>query len=154
HDLQAKAQSGAELDSVERLRLNMYDKVNELGVGAQGLGGLTTVLDVKVLDFPTHAASKAVAMIPNCAATRHIHFTLDGQGEAALPVPSLSDWPEVSFGSDDVTKVNVNDLTKETLGQFNIGDTLLLLSGKILTGRDAAHKRMVDMLAKGEALPV
>ena len=88
HDLQAKAQSGAELDSVERLRLNMYDKVNELGVGAQGLGGLTTVLDVKVLDFPTHAASKAVAMIPNCAATRHIHFTLDGQGEAALPVPS------------------------------------------------------------------
>ena len=153
HDLQAKAQSGAELDSVERLRLNMYDKVNELGVGAQGLGGLTTVLDVKVLDFPTHAASKAVAMIPNCAATRHIHFTLDGQGEAALPVPSLSDWPEVSFGSDDVIKVNVDDLTKETLGQFNIGDTLLL-SGKILTGRDAAHKRMVDMLAKGEALPV
>ena len=153
HDLQAKAQSGAELDSVERLRLNMYDKVNELDVGAQGLGGLTTVLDVKVLDFPTHAASKAVAMIPNCAATRHIHFTLDGQGEAALPVPSLSDWPEVSFGSDDVIKVNVNDLTKETLGQFNIGDTLLL-SGKILTGRDAAHKRMVDMLAKGEALPV
>ena len=153
HDLQSKAQSGAELDSVERLRLNMYDKVNELGVGAQGLGGLTTVLDVKVLDFPTHAASKAVAMIPNCAATRHIHFTLDGQGEAALPVPSLSDWPEVSFGSDDVIKVNVNDLTKETLSQFNIGDTLLL-SGKILTGRDAAHKRMVDMLAKGEALPV
>ena len=153
HELQAKAQSGAELDSVERLRLNMYDKVNELGVGAQGLGGLTTVLDVKVLDFPTHAASKAVAMIPNCAATRHIHFTLDGQGEAALPVPSLSDWPEVSFGSDDVIKVNVNDLTKETLGQFNIGDTLLL-SGKILTGRDAAHKRMVDMLAKGGALPV
>ncbi len=153
HDLQAKAQSAAELDSVERLRLNMYDKVNELGVGAQGLGGLTTVLDVKVLDFPTHAASKAVAMIPNCAATRHIHFTLDGQGEAALPVPSLSDWPEVSFGSDDVIKVNVNDLTKETLGQFNIGDTLLL-SGKILTGRDAAHKRMVDMLANGEALPV
>lgn len=153
HDLQAKAQSGAELDSVERLRLNLYDKVNQLGVGAQGLGGLTTVLDVKVLDFPTHAASKAVAMIPNCAATRHIHFTLDGQGEAALPVPSLSDWPEVSFGSDDVIKVNVNDLTKQTLGQFNIGDTLLL-SGKILTGRDAAHKRMVDMLAKGEALPV
>ena len=153
HELQAKAQSGAELDSVERLRLNLYDKVNQLGVGAQGLGGLTTVLDVKVLDFPTHAASKAVAMIPNCAATRHIHFTLDGQGEAALPVPSLSDWPEVSFGSDDVIKVNVNDLTKETLGQFNIGDTLLL-SGKILTGRDAAHKRMVDMLAKGEALPV
>lgn len=153
HELQAKAQSGAELDSVERLRLNLYDKVNQLGVGAQGLGGLTTVLDVKVLDFPTHAASKAVAMIPNCAATRHIHFTLDGQGEAALLVPSLSDWPEVSFGSDDVIKVNVNDLTKETLGQFNIGDTLLL-SGKILTGRDAAHKRMVDMLAKGEALPV
>lgn len=152
-ELQVKAQSGAELDSVERLRLNMYEKVNELGVGAQGLGGLTTVLDVKVLDFPTHAASKAVAMIPNCAATRHIHFTLDGHGEAELPVPSLSDWPEVSFGSDDVIKVNVNELTKEKLGQFKIGDTLLL-SGKILTGRDAAHKRMVDMLANGEALPV
>ncbi|MFW2176879.1 MULTISPECIES: fumarate hydratase [unclassified Moraxella] len=153
HELQAKADSGAELNTVERFRLNMFEKVNELGVGAQGLGGLTTVLDVKVLDFPTHAASKAVAMIPNCAATRHLHFTLDGNGEADMPVPSLSDWPEVSFGSDDVIKVNVNDLTKEKLSQFNIGDTLLL-SGKILTGRDAAHKRMVDMLAKGEPLPV
>nr|WP_315041064.1 fumarate hydratase [uncultured Moraxella sp.] len=153
HELQAKAESGAELTSVERLRLNMYEKVNELGVGAQGLGGLTTVLDVKVLDFPTHAASKAVAMIPNCAATRHVHFTLDGNGEAEMPVPSLSDWPEVEFGSDDVIRVNVNELTKEKLSQFKIGDTLLL-NGKILTGRDAAHKRMVDMLNKGEALPV
>ncbi|MGL5251719.1 MAG: fumarate hydratase [Moraxella sp.] len=153
HELQAKADSGVALNSVERLRLNMYEKVNELGVGAQGLGGLTTVVDVKVLDYPTHAASKAVAMIPNCAATRHIHFTLDGNGEADLPVPSLSDWPEVSFGSNDVIKVNVNELTKETLSQFKIGDTLLL-SGKILTGRDAAHKRMVDMLDKGEPLPV
>ncbi|ELA09682.1 fumarate hydratase [Moraxella macacae 0408225] len=153
HKLQAKADSGAELTSVERLRLNMYEKVNELGVGAQGLGGLTTVLDVKVLDFPTHAASKAVAMIPNCAATRHVHFVLDGSGEAQMPVPALSDWPEVSFGSDDVIRVNVNELTKEKLSQFKIGDTLLL-SGKILTGRDAAHKRMVDMLAKGEQLPV
>lgn len=153
HELQAKAESGAELDSVERLRLNMYEKVNELGVGAQGLGGLTTVLDVKVLDFPTHAASKAVAMIPNCAATRHVHFTLDGSGEADMPVPPLSDWPEVEFGSNDVIRVNVNELTKEKLSQFKIGDTLLL-SGKILTGRDAAHKRMVDMLDKGEPLPV
>lgn len=152
-ELYAKADSGAELSSTERLRLNMYEKVNELGIGAQGLGGLTTVVDVKVLDYPTHAASKPVAMIPNCAATRHIHFTLDGSGEADLPVPSLSDWPEVSFGSDDVIKVNVNDLTKEKLAQFKIGDTLLL-SGKILTGRDAAHKRMVDMLDKGEPLPV
>ncbi|WP_019520725.1 fumarate hydratase [Faucicola boevrei] len=153
HELQAKADSGAELNSVERLRLNMYEKVNELGVGAQGLGGLTTVLDVKVLDFPTHAASKAVAMIPNCAATRHVHFTLDGSGEADMPVPPLSDWPEVEFGSNDVIRVNVNELTKEKLSQFKIGDTLLL-SGKILTGRDAAHKRMVDMLDKGEQLPV
>lgn len=152
-ELYAKADSGAELSSTERLRLNMYEKVNELGIGAQGLGGLTTVVDVKVLDYPTHAASKPVAMIPNCAATRHIHFTLDGSGEADLPMPSLSDWPEVSFGSDDVIKVNVNDLTKEKLAQFKIGDTLLL-SGKILTGRDAAHKRMVDMLDKGEPLPV
>lgn len=153
HELQAKAESGAELNSIERLRLNMYEKVNELGVGAQGLGGLTTVLDVKVLDFPTHAASKAVAMIPNCAATRHVHFTLDGSGEADMPVPPLSDWPEVAFGSNDVIRVNVNELTKEKLSQFKIGDTLLL-SGKILTGRDAAHKRMVDMLDKGEQLPV
>lgn len=153
HELQAKADSGVELNSVERLRLNMYEKVNELGVGAQGLGGLTTVLDVKVLDFPTHAASKAVAMIPNCAATRHVHFTLDGSGEADMPVPPLSDWPEVEFGSNDVIRVNVNELTKEKLSQFKIGDTLLL-SGKILTGRDAAHKRMVDMLDKGEQLPV
>lgn len=153
HELQAKSESGAALSSVERLRLNMYEKVNKLGVGAQGLGGDTTVIDVKVLDFPTHAASKAVAMIPNCAATRHIHFTLDGSGEADMPVPSLSDWPEVSFGSNDVIRVNVDDLTKDTLSQFKIGDTLLL-SGKILTGRDAAHKRMVDMLDKGEPLPI
>lgn len=152
-DLQAKADSGAELNSIERLRLNMYDKVNQLGVGAQGLGGLTTVLDVKILDYPTHAASKAVAMIPNCAATRHVHFTLDGTGEAELPTPSLSDWPEVNPSADNVIRVNVNELTKEKLGQFNIGDTLLL-NGKILTGRDAAHKLMVEMIAKGEKLPV
>lgn len=152
-ELQAKAESGVELSTTERLRLNMYDKINQLGIGAQGLGGLTTVLDVKVLDYPTHAASKAVAVIPNCAATRHVHFELDGSGEAKLPVPSLSDWPEVETGSDNVIRVNVNELTKEKLGQFKIGDTLLL-NGKILTGRDAAHKRMVDMLAKGEPLPV
>lgn len=153
HELQAKADSGAELSSTEGLRLRLYDKINQLGLGAQGLGGLTTVLDVKVMDYPSHAASKAVAVIPNCAATRHIHFTLDGSGEAELPVPNLSDWPEVETGSDDVIRVNVDELTKDKLSQFNIGDTLLL-SGKILTGRDAAHKRLVDMLAKGEELPV
>lgn len=152
-DLQTKANSGAELSSTEALRLSLYDKVNQLGLGAQGLGGLTTVLDVKVLDYPTHAASKAVAVIPNCAATRHIHFTLDGTGEAELAVPDINNWPEVEVGGDDVKRVNVNELTKETLSQFNIGDTLLL-SGKIITGRDAAHKRLVDMMEKGEELPV
>lgn len=152
-DLQAKADSGAELSSTEQLRLSLYDKVNQLGLGAQGLGGLTTVLDVKVMDYPTHAASKAVAVIPNCAATRHIHFTLDGTGEAELAVPDINNWPEIEVGGDDVIRVNVDELTKDKLSQFNIGDTLLL-SGKIITGRDAAHKRLVDMMNNGEELPV
>ena len=138
----------------EELRLELYDKINALGIGAQGLGGLTTVLDVKVKDFPTHAANKAVAIIPNCAATRHTHFTLDGSGPARLEAPSVEDWPEVTRETGgNVRQVNLDTVTREEISQWKPGDTLLL-NGKMLTGRDAAHKRMVDMLAAGEALPV
>ncbi|UTF60036.1 fumarate hydratase [Gilvimarinus sp. DA14] len=149
-DLQAK---GADNRS-EELRLELYDKVNRLGIGAQGLGGLTTVLDVKVKDYPTHAANKAVAIIPNCAATRHAHFTLKGDGPALQTPPSLDDWPEISWEvSDTVRRVNLDEVTAEDVKTWQPGDTILL-SGKMLTGRDAAHKKMVDMLAKGEQLPV
>ncbi len=138
----------------EELRLELYDKINRLGIGAQGLGGLTTVLDVKVKDFPTHAANKAVAIIPNCAATRHTHFTLDGSGPARIEAPSLSDWPEVAReGGGNVKQVNLDTVTRDEIREWKPGDTLLL-NGKMLTGRDAAHKRMVDMLAAGEELPV
>jgi fumarate hydratase class I len=140
-------------DHYEELRIELYEKVNALGIGAQGLGGLTTVLDVKVSHFPTHAASKPVALLPNCAATRHLHFTLDGSGPAHLQPPSLDDWPKLELDLSSSKRVNVDALTKEDLRQFKAGDRLLL-SGKILTGRDAAHKRLVDMLAKGEKLPV
>jgi fumarate hydratase class I len=138
----------------ETLRLELFDKVNALGIGAQGLGGLTTVLDVKVKDFPTHAANKAIAVIPNCAATRHTHFTLDGSGPALQTPPSLSDWPQITreVGAN-VRRVNLDGITSADIQDWRPGDTLLL-SGKLLTGRDAAHKRMVDMLAKGETLPV
>ena len=142
-------------DKVEELRIELYEKVNALGIGAQGLGGLTTVLDVKINLFPTHAASKPVAMIPNCAATRHAHFVLDGSGPAVLEAPSLSDWPDVSW-TPDVKKsqrVNLDTLTPAEVAAWQPGQTLLL-SGKMLTGRDAAHKRIQDMLAKGEPLPV
>jgi len=150
HELQDK---GAENRS-EELRLELYDKINRLGIGAQGLGGLTTVLDVKVKDFPTHAANKAVAIIPNCAATRHTHFTLDGAGPARMEAPSLADWPAVAReGGDNVKQVNLDTVTREEISQWKPGDTLLL-NGKMLTGRDAAHKRMVDMLAAGDELPV
>ena len=152
-ELKAKAASGAELTTVEALRLELYEKVNALGIGAQGLGGLTTVLDVKILDYPTHAASKPVVMIPNCAATRHIHFTLDGSGTAKLPVPSLEDWPDIQYGNKNGKRVNLDTLTREEVASWKIGD-VLLLNGKLLTGRDAAHKRMTDMLNKGEKLPV
>ncbi|WP_339897573.1 fumarate hydratase [uncultured Gilvimarinus sp.] len=149
-DLQAR---GADNRS-EELRLELYDKVNRLGIGAQGLGGLTTVLDVKVKDYPTHAANKAVAIIPNCAATRHAHFTLKGDGPALQTPPSLDDWPEISWEvSDTVRRVNLDTVTAEDVKQWQPGDTILL-SGKMLTGRDAAHKKMTDMLAKGEQLPV
>ncbi|MFM5739288.1 fumarate hydratase [Aeromonas veronii] len=137
----------------EKLRVELYDKVNKLGIGAQGLGGLTTVLDVKVKSAPTHAASKPVVMIPNCAATRHVHFELDGSGPAELTSPKLSDWPEITReAGGNVRRVNVDGITKAELASWKSGDTVLL-SGKILTGRDAAHKRIADMLKNGEGLP-
>ena len=142
-------------NKTEELRIELCDKVNALGIGAQGLGGLTTVLDVKINLFPTHAASKPVAMIPNCAATRHAHFVLDGSGAALLEPPSLSDWPDVHWQADveKSKRVDMNTLTREEVACWKPGQTLLL-SGKMLTGRDAAHKRIQDMLAKGESLPV
>ncbi|AMD00664.1 fumarate hydratase [Halomonas chromatireducens] len=149
-ELQARGAS----NRAEELRLELFDKVNKSGIGAQGLGGLTTVLDIKVKDYPTHAANKPVAIIPNCAATRHAHFTLDGSGPASLPVPKLEDWPEITReAGDNVKRVNLDTVTPEEVLTWQPGDTLLL-NGKLLTGRDAAHKRMVEMLAKGESLPV
>ncbi len=155
HELREKAASGAALSRVEELRLELMEKVNALGIGAQGLGGLTTVLDVKIMDYPTHAASLPVAMIPNCAATRHVHFHLDGNGPAKLETPKLEDWPQVTWKADTnvATRVNLDTLTKEEVASWKPGQTLLL-NGKMLTGRDAAHKRIQDMLAKGEKLPV
>ena len=155
HELQEKAASGAELTRAETLRLELMEKVNALGIGAQGLGGLTTVLDVKVLDYPTHAASLPIAMIPNCAATRHVHFHLDGSGPAKLEPPRLEDWPDVTWTADTnvATRVNLDTLTKAEVASWKPGQ-VLLLNGKMLTGRDAAHKRIQDMLAKGESLPV
>ncbi|KAB7622791.1 fumarate hydratase [Alkalilimnicola sp. S0819] len=140
-------------NAAEELRLELYEKVNQLGIGAQGLGGLTTVLDVKVLDYPTHAANKPVAMIPNCAATRHAHFVLDGSGVAALPAPSLDDWPQVSRSGGEARRVNLDTVTAEDVRSWKPGESLLV-SGTMLTGRDAAHKRIQDMLARGEELPV
>ncbi len=154
-ELQQKARVGASLTQLEEMRLELCDKVNALGIGAQGLGGLTTVLDVKIKTFPTHAVGKAVAMIPNCAATRHAHVVMDGSGPAYLEPPSLDLWPDVHWQPDynKSQKVDLNTLTKEQVAAWKPGDTLLL-SGKMLTGRDAAHKRIQDMLAKGEKLPV
>ena len=142
-------------DKLEELRVELYRKVNALGIGAQGLGGLTTVLDVKIMTYPTHAASKPVAMIPNCAATRHAHFVLDGSGPAYCEPPSLDAWPDVSWTPDEKSsrKVDLDSLTPEEVASWQPGQTLLL-SGKLLTGRDAAHKRIQDMLASGEPLPV
>ncbi|MCS7102240.1 MAG: fumarate hydratase [Burkholderiaceae bacterium] len=142
-------------DDVERLRVELYEKVNALGIGAQGLGGLTTVLDVKIRMYPTHAASKPVAMIPNCAATRHAHFVLDGSGPVYLEPPSLDLWPDVHWQPDTARsrRVNLDALTREEVASWKPGETLLL-SGRMLTGRDAAHKRIQDMLARGEKLPV
>ncbi len=152
-DIQELKEKGA-ANRAEELRLELYERINALGIGAQGLGGLTTVLDVKVKDFPTHAANKAIAMIPNCAATRHTHFVLDGSGPARLKAPSLDDWPEVTREvGDNVRRVNLDTVTFDEIKAWKPGDTILL-NGKMLTGRDAAHKKMVDMMAAGEKLPV
>lgn len=149
HDLQARGPH----NRIEELRLELFDKVNALGIGAQGLGGLTTVLDVKIRDYPTHAAGLPVAMIPNCAATRHIHFTLDGRGPAVLTPPSLDDWPKVEWQpAADARRINLDIITREEVANWKPGETLLL-SGKLLTGRDAAHKRIADLFARGEELP-
>jgi fumarate hydratase class I len=150
HELKAR---GAQ-NRLEELRLEIFEKVNNLGIGAQGLGGLATVLDVKILDYPTHAASLPVAIIPNCAATRHVHFELDGSGAAVLEAPSLSDWPDISWApSAESLRVNLDTISKTDIQSWKPGQTLLL-SGKLLTGRDAAHKRMATMLQKGEKLPI
>jgi fumarase (EC 4.2.1.2) len=142
-------------NKLEELRIELFEKVNALGIGAQGLGGLSTVLDVKIKTYPCHAASKPVAMIPNCAATRHAHFVLDGSGPAFLDPPSLDLWPQVHWQPDAARsrRVNLDTLTREDVASWKPGDTLLL-SGELLTGRDAAHKRIADMLARGETLPV
>ncbi|WP_045738158.1 fumarate hydratase [Xanthomonas sp. MUS 060] len=148
-DLQARGAS----NRAEELRLELYEKVNALGIGAQGLGGLTTVLDIKVKDYPTHAANLPVAMIPNCAATRHAHFTLDGSGPVMLDPPSLEDWPTLTYNPTNARRVDLDTITREEVASFKPGE-VILLNGKLLTGRDAAHKRMIDMLNRGETLPV
>jgi fumarate hydratase class I len=141
-------------DKYEELRIELYEKVNKLGIGAQGLGGLSTVLDIKIRSFPTHAANKPIAMIPNCAATRHAHFVLDGSGPAEFEAPSLEDWPKITWvPSTQSRRVNLDTLTRDEVMRWKPGETLLL-SGKMLTGRDAAHKRIEEMLGKGEKLPV
>ena len=151
-DIQQLKAKGPE-SKVEELRLELFDKVNALGIGAQGLGGLTTVLDIKILDYPTHAASKPVAMIPNCAATRHVHFTLDGNGTAELPTPKLEDWPQVTWDAGASSRrVNLDEVTAEQIQTWKTGETILL-SGKLLTGRDAAHKRIHELMTSGEGLP-
>ncbi len=150
HELQARGPK----NRVEELRLELFEKVNQLGIGAQGLGGLTTVLDVKIKDYPTHAASLPVCMIPNCAATRHAHFVLDGSGPAELKAPDLDAYPQIVWeAGPSARRVNLDTITPEDVQSWKPGETILL-NGKMLTGRDAAHKRMVDMLNKGETLPV
>ena len=149
HELEARGAA----DALEELRLELFEKVNALGIGAQGLGGLTTVLDVKIKAFPTHAASLPVAIIPNCAATRHIHFTLDGTGPAVLTPPSLADWPALDYDpTAGARRVDLNSVTRDDIAAWQPGERLLL-SGKLLTGRDAAHKRLKDLLDRGEPLP-
>ena len=139
---------------VEKQRVELYRRINALGIGAQGLGGLTTVLDVKIREYPTHAACKPVALIPNCAATRHVHFTLDGTGIASLPVPKLEDWPKVTEADNtQLKRLNLDTISQKEIEKLKPGERLLL-SGKMLTGRDAAHKRMMDMVENGEKLPV
>ena len=149
HELRARGPQ----NRAEELRIEIFDAVNDLGIGAQGLGGLTTVLDVKIMDYPTHAANKPVAMIPNCAATRHAHFVLNGSGPALQTPPSLDDWPDITWDAGPSAKrVNLDNITREQIEIWQPGETLLL-SGKMLTGRDAAHKRIQDIINKGESLP-
>jgi len=152
-DIQELTQRGAQ-NRIEELRLEIMEKVNNLGIGAQGVGGLTTILDVKIKDYPTHAASLPVCMIPNCAATRHTHFTLDGTGPALQEIPDLNTWPDITYEvAPSTRRVNLDTLTHEDIQSWKPGE-ILLLSGKMLTGRDAAHKRLIDMLDRGEELPV
>lgn len=140
-------------NTLEAMRLELYEKVNALGIGAQGLGGLTTVLDVQILDYPTHAANKPVAIIPNCAATRHAHFELDGSGAASFNPPKLEDWPDIVWSAgESARRVNLDKLTQNDINQWQLGETLLL-SGTLLTGRDAAHKRIAELLQSGQGLP-
>jgi fumarate hydratase class I len=154
HELKGRAARGTPLSRLEEMRLELYEKVNALGIGAQGLGGLSTVLDVKILDYPTHAASLPVAIIPNCAATRHAHFTLDGSASARFDPPDLARWPDVHWApSPQARRVDLDALTPAEVASWEPGERLLL-NGKLLTGRDAAHKRIADMLAKSERLPV
>lgn len=141
-------------NAIEKLRIEIFERVNQLGIGAQGLGGLTTVVDVKILDYPTHAASKPVAMIPNCAATRHVHFTLDGSGPAELTPPKTDEWPDVTWSAgENSRRVNLDEITPDDIKKWKPGETILL-NGKLLTGRDAAHKRLVEMINNNEDLPV
>ncbi len=148
-----KLQARGPKNRTEELRLELFEKINALGIGAQGLGGLTTVLDVKINDYPTHAASLPVAMIPNCAATRHVEFTLKGDGPAELEPPKAEDWPEVTWeASADAHRANLDNITREEIASWKPGDRVLL-SGKLLTGRDAAHKRIQELLESGEPLP-
>ena len=149
HELKAKGAT----NRLEELRLELIEKVNALGIGAQGLGGLTTVLDIKILDYPTHAANLPIAIIPNCAATRHIHFVLDGSGVAQFTPPSLDDYPCITQNASTARKVNLDTLTHNDIQSWQVGETLLL-NGTLLTGRDAAHKRLCEMLDRGEPLPV
>ncbi len=151
-DMPQLLERGASNDT-EQLRIDLYKAINSLGIGAQGLGGLTTVLDVKVNTYATHAVSLPITMIPNCAATRHLHFKLDGSGPATFSPPNPDDWPDIPFAIDNATQVDLNSVTREEVGSWKPGQTLLL-NGKLLTGRDAAHKRLSDMLANGEDLPV
>ncbi|GHA11977.1 fumarate hydratase [Oceanisphaera arctica] len=152
-DIHELIERGAETTE-EKLRLEIFEKANKLGIGAQGLGGLTTVVDIKIKSAPTHAASKPVVMIPNCAATRHVHFHLDGSGPAELTPPKLEDWPEVTWEvGENVRRVNLDTVTRADIADWKMGETVLL-SGKLLTGRDAAHKRIQEMLNNGEKLPV
>jgi fumarate hydratase class I len=151
-DMAALKARGAK-SRLEELRIEIHDKVNALGIGAQGLGGLTTVLDVKIKDYPTHAASLPVAIIPNCAATRHVHFVLDGSGPARLEPPSLDQWPDVHWApAPTARRVDLSTVTREEVATWRPGESLLL-TGKLLTGRDAAHKRIADLFAGGQALP-